>query len=287
MGFSFDMKFMDIPKKNITLEEISDFLNEEGQAKRIHFASTHVTALKRKEEGQIVGTITLPFPDTIGSILKGCINRDIVLFLSRFNNSVYRRIMTEDEFKKLEVFINEYRNIVFLRDFLDLSLALDMNYEEDCHTEIGDWEYRAKYKDDKDAEEKLGEACKEWLEKLPFFKDADYICAIPNSRKEVQLPQRIVNRMNGFGFENISDKVYWVNKKRSLKEAVDVGEKLEILEESGLTIDGNLDLNNKTVLLFDDLYQSGTTMQYVAMKLKQVGAQRVFGIAIVKSKSNK
>lgn len=283
MGFDFDMRFMDIPKKSITLEEIRNFLNEEGQAKRIHFASTHVTALKRKEERGTLGYIALPFADSIRPIFKECTNKD--LYYSKSN--VYRYIKSEDEFKQIEVFINEHRNIVFLRDFLDLSLALDMNYEEDCHTEIGDWEYRAKYKDDKDAEEKLGEACKAWLEKLPFFKDADCICAIPNSKIEVQLPRRIVDRMDGFGFENISDKVYWVNKERSLKEAADVNEKLEILEESGLTIDENLDLNNKTVLLFDDLYQSGATMQYVAMKLKQAGAQRVFGITIVKSKSNK
>ena len=283
MGFNFDLRFMDVPQKNITLEGIRNFLNEEGLAKRIHFASTHITALKRKEDKGGLGYIAFPFADSIRPIFKEYTNKD--LYYSQSN--IYRYIKSEDEFKKLEVFINEHRNIVFLRDQLDLSLALDMNYEEDCHTEIGDWEYRAKYKDDKDAEEKLGEACKEWLEKLPFFKDADYICAIPNSRKEVQLPQRIVNRMNGFGFENISDKVCWMNKERSLKDAVDVNDKLEILEESGLTIDGSLDLNNITVLLFDDLYQSGTTMQYVAMKLKQAGAQRVFGIAIVKSKSNK
>jgi predicted amidophosphoribosyltransferase len=36
----------------------------------------------------------------------------------------------------------------------------------------------------------------------------------------------------------------------------------------------------------DDLYQSGTTMQFVAMKLKQAGARHVYGLALVKALSN-
>lgn len=287
MGFGNVIRFMELPRKNFTLEDIKAFLSEEGRAKRIHFASTHAAALKRKEGGEMIGSITLPFLDSVNPVLRECIKKEVVLFPSKYNESVYRNINSEEELKQIEEFINEHRNMVFLRDCLDLSIALDMNFEEDCHTKIGEWEYLAKYKDDKEAEEKLGDACKQWLEKLPFFKYADYICAIPNSKQEMQLPQRIVNRMDGFDFVDISDKVRWINKTRSLKGAANVDEKLEILEESGLTIDESLDLNNKTVLLFDDLYQSGATMQYVAMRLKEAGAKRVFGIAIVKSKSNK
>lgn len=36
----------------------------------------------------------------------------------------------------------------------------------------------------------------------------------------------------------------------------------------------------------DDLYMSGVSMQYVAMKLKEAGASRVLGLSIVKSRSN-
>ncbi len=37
------------------------------------------------------------------------------------------------------------------------------------------------------------------------------------------------------------------------------------------------------ILLLDDLYQSGITMQYVAMKLQKAGAEKIFGLSIVKS----
>ena len=40
-------------------------------------------------------------------------------------------------------------------------------------------------------------------------------------------------------------------------------------------------------MLVDDLYNSGLTMQYVAMRLKELGVSRVFGVTLVKSLSNK
>lgn len=288
MGFNFNsIKFLGLPQKDFTLEDIRNFLNDEERTKRIHFASTHATALKRKDEPNKTGILKLPFSDSIGAIIEKTLGDEVKLFSSQYDDGVYRIIKSEEEYQSLEKFIKEHQNLVFLRDNLDLCLALDMNFDEESHTEIGEWEFRAKYKNDADAEEKLVQACKEWLKKLPYFKDVDYICAIPNSQKDMQLPQRIVSRMDEFSFQNISDQIYWEDKKQSLKDATDTNEKLEILEEAKLKIDDNLNLNNKTVLLFDDLYMSGATMQYVAMKLKEAGASRVLGITIVKSKSNK
>ena len=34
------------------------------------------------------------------------------------------------------------------------------------------------------------------------------------------------------------------------------------------------------------MYYSGVTMQYIAMKMKEAGAKRVFGMALVKSLGN-
>ena len=47
-----------------------------------------------------------------------------------------------------------------------------------------------------------------------------------------------------------------------------------------------LDIKDKTVLLVDDMYYSGVTMQYIALKMKETGAKRVFGMALVKSLGN-
>src|SRR5690606_34404073 len=138
----------------------------------------------------------------------------------------YRQIFNESEFEKFKKFTDTYREIVFLRDLLDLSLALSMNFGDDGnHTEIGELEKLAKYEKDKEAELRLMDKCKQWLTTLPYYKNADYICAMPcSNRRQKSLPRRIVDEMEGF--ENISDNVYWRSKTNSLKNAETVEEKL-------------------------------------------------------------
>lgn len=284
MAFNFQgIMFMGLPQKEITRESIREFVADED-TKRINFASSHANALRRTGEKE-VGKITLPFEDSINPILKNA--TDCILFKSKYDGRFYRIINDEDEYIKFEGFVSLYKNVVFLRDNLDLSISLSMNYEGNERTEIGELEYQAKFNNDEDSESQLVDICKEWIEELPYYKHADYICAMPSSNPdEESLPERIVNSLTDFNFTDISEKVFWHSKTRSIKDAEDVEEKLEILEESNLAIAEDLDINGKTVILFDDLYMSGISMQYVAMKLKEAGANRVLGLSIVKSRSN-
>ncbi len=280
----FNLSFIlsGVPQKLITIEKLFDFIVDNA-TKRINFAGSHAHALKKNEKGE-GGKIKLPFNDTIGPFIHNITGKN--LFESQYGG-YWRGLYTQEEFENFEALVNEYKDIVFLRDHLDLSLALSMNFIEEERTEIGELEYQAKFNDNEEAEAELIEICNEWLEKLPFLKEADYICAMPGSSPASEsLPHRIVNGLEGFDFEDISDSVNWTSKKRSVKDAESAEEKLEILEESGLEIAKDLDLSGKTVLLFDDLYMSGLSMQYVAMKLKEAGAARVFGLCVVKSRSN-
>jgi predicted amidophosphoribosyltransferase len=45
-------------------------------------------------------------------------------------------------------------------------------------------------------------------------------------------------------------------------------------------------LEGRTVLLLDDLYQSGISMNYVAMELLAAGVKEVFGLACEKTCRN-
>ena len=277
----FNFRFLNVPQKRITREKIVTFIQDK-ETKRINFESSHSHALFRRD-GQYVGTIKLPFTDTIGTIIHNKFSA--TLFESKFEeHKYYWSIKTEDEYSLFEEFVNEYKDIVFLRDHLDLSLALSMNYEGDERTEIGELEYQAKFHNDEEAESTLIEECEDWLNKLPYYKDVDYICAMPSSNPaEESLPHRIVTSLDDY--EDISENVTWTSKTRSIKDAENAEIKLEILEESGLQI-SDIDLKGKTILLFDDLYMSGVSMQFVAMKLKEAGASHVFGLCIVKSRSN-
>ena len=54
------------------------------------------------------------------------------------------------------------------------------------------------------------------------------------------------------------------------------------MEAVGLTVGSKI--SEEKVLLVDDLYQSGITMQFVAMHLLGAGAEQVYGLALVKSR---
>ena len=272
---------MNVPQKTITLEKIKEMLSD-NSTKRINFSSTHAQALKEKKNDR--GRIILPFEESIQPIIKEEINNDIKLFKSNFRG-VWRSINNEEEYTKWSDFIEQYKDIVFLRDCLDISLSLSMNIiENESRTEIGELEYQSKFRNNQNAEEELVSLCKKWINKLPYYKNADLICAVP-SKTQDNLPQRIVSKL-GITATNISNCIYWTSKTRNVKDAEDVEEKINILEESGFTINNKEQLENKIVILFDDLYMSGVTLQYIAMKLKEAGAQRVLGLTIVKSRSN-
>lgn len=273
--------FMNVPQKTITLEKIKEMLSD-NSTKRINFSSTHAQALKEKKNDR--GRIILPFEESIQPIIKEEINNDIKLFKSKFGG-VWRSINNEEEYTKWSDFIEQYKDIVFLRDCLDISLSLSMNIiENESRTKIGELEYQSKFRNNQNAEEELVSLCKKWINKLPYYKNADLICAVP-SKTQDNLPQRIVSKL-GITATNISNSIYWTSKTRNVKDAEDVEEKINILEESGFTINNKEQLENKIVILFDDLYMSGVTLQYIAMKLKEAGAQRVLGLTIVKSRSN-
>lgn len=59
-----------------------------------------------------------------------------------------------------------------------------------------------------------------------------------------------------------------------MKNVETAEEKLDMIQSWGLTFDSALDLKDKNVLLVDDMYYFGVTMQYIAMKMKDAGAKR-------------
>lgn len=286
MAIPFDLKFIGLPRKPINLDRIKEFIAD-NSTKRINFAYTHKNALKKGDKG-VIGWLNLPFGESFEYIARRELNLDIVLFQPRFGNGLYRRINDEKSFESISNFIEKYRDIVFLKDCLDLSISLSMHESEPGkRTETGQQEYEVKYnsnkKDTTGEFNALLEKLQYYLETLPYFKDVDYICAIPSSKPFIC---EMINRLEGFSFEIISDHVKWEAKSGSLKELTTPEDKLNAIDKWGLKIDDDLDLKNKNILLIDDMYKSGVTMQYVAMKFKKAGASRVFGLTLVKALGN-
>lgn len=283
-----DLKFQGIPCHSINLDDIKVFMADDGNARRINFATTHCGALRKDPTGNPFAWLNLPFKQTVEPLMKKELGiSGLFLFLSKFSGKPYRRIDTEREYNDIKTVVDRFQNYVFLRDCLDLSIALSMNMEDNTRTPIGELEYRVKYH----AQEigyaqdisALTNILQLALDSLPYFKEVDYICVVPSSHNFMQ---DIVKGLSGFKFKNISDKISW-NKTIEVKNANNLDEKLEALLASDLSFADDLDLMGKNVLLLDDLYKSGITMQYVAMKLKEAGCGRVFGMTLVKSLGNK
>lgn len=261
---------------------------DDGSAKRINFATSHAHALRKESSGRPFAWFNVPFRKTIEPLLKKEIgNPDFALFLNKTTGKPFRMVFSEREYEDIRSFMDKYKDIVFLRDCLDLSLSLSMNrIDENTRTEIGELEYQAKYHPESSEYNNvivsLTKRMQDLLDSIPFFKDVDYICVVPSSHAFVG---EIVSGLKEFDFSDISSSLSW-NKKTELKNADSLENKLDALLDSHLVIADDVDLEGKSILLVDDLYKSGLTMQYVAMMLKNAGCSHVFGLTLVKSLGN-
>lgn len=268
--------------KAITEETIRDFVAD-TDAKRICFSRIQTHALWKTDEGEDM--ITVPFGDSIGLLLK----EQTGIVLRKSSKGKYYKKLTLEEYEKAKSFVGSYSNVVFLRDLLDASVALSLNFESDgeTHTYIGQLEKSAKYDNDENAVEELAAVVDEFIGNNPLYANADYLCAVPPTKAdEKNLPVKIIEKLKNFKGNNVSDSIVWTSKTESLKNA-EGADKLEILKHSGLEIAEGVDFEGKDIVVLDDLYMSGITLQYVAMKLKDAGAGNVYGLCLVKSFGNK
>ena len=83
------------------------------------------------------------------------------------------------------------------------------------------------------------------------------------------------------GKGHITGHFHFGAEKKSVKSAT-LDDKWTAWEEAQLTFDG-VDITDKKIILIDDKYQSGTTIQYIAMKLQKAGAYQVYGLSMAKT----
>lgn len=276
------IKFKDIPRKAINEEDIQAFM-EDKATKRFnmqYFQQKAVNVVNKENE---VAWFNVPFKEPINAILAPLFGVNTFLYERHGSSKATHRFNTQEELDEFNVKIEPYKELVFMRDCLDLSVALSMHdtAPDGVKTEFGEAEYQVKYNKQRgEYLQTLVNKTQFWLDKLPYFKHADCVCCVPTQHPVMSL---ILGQLKGFSFENISDDVYWNNKNDEIKGKV-ASEKLASLNQFDLRIDSNI--KGKTILLLDDMYQSGLTLQFVAMKMKQAGADRVFGLTLVKALSN-
>lgn len=275
-----DEMFLGSPKE--PGEEAFRGMIDDGRARRICFATENQSnPVKDWPDGNSYDyKLLLPFPDTIGPLLQKRFGIGVTPSYDKFFSP-----LTETQAMQLEAFVEQHRQTVFIRDHLDLSFAMGMHILGEEMTELGELEKAAKYQNDAEATTELIARASEFVKNMPFLRNADIIVAVPPaSGKASDLPTEIAEGVARASRKEVGVAGRWQSDKVSLKD-VGLHQKWSFLEEADLQVDPST-VAGKRVILIDDLYQSGCTMQYVASRLKAAGARRIFGLAMVKAKSN-
>lgn len=179
---------------------------------------------------------------------------------------------------------SKFSNLIFLRDNLDISIALEENLVDvGRYTNLGFLENDAKNNRNIRSAMKIAAFMATEINKICFYKEADFVCAVPPSLgKKYDLPSILSDHVGKLvGKKNISSLVRFTKEKESVK-AVNLDQKWDILESGAIEV--SINLEGKSIILIDDKYQSGNTIQYVASKLYDAGAANVYGLCAVKTR---
>lgn len=204
--------------------------------------------------------------------------------------------ISAEELASVQAFIESLRPYVVIKDLTAGSMALAFRAATGASgdlevTEVGQLVRAAKpynepvTKDHHRAATTLAHRLCDMVKAVPLYRDVDGFVAVPCVKsKRFSLPR-------GFAFElarqtgkaNLSEAVTKSKVTPELKN-LSHAQKLDAILGS-VTVD-KAKVAGKMIVVVNDLYQSGLTLNYVAEELRQAGARDVFGLAAVKTLSN-
>ncbi len=145
---------------------------------------------------------------------------------------------------------------------------------ETTRTEIGDLLYRLKYKREAEVLESIVSVAARFVRKWGIYIDA----IVPVPATKLRRPQPVIEMAKGLakalGVPALPDFIRNVKNVKELKNVFDFGERIKLLDQA-FAVRGDA-LRGKSVLLFDDLYRSGATMnacQPVSSRSKAVASR--------------
>lgn len=187
--------------------------------RRISFAYAHSEQPKRLSNQGDVGRFAIPFGETIASIFTA--DTGIHLYDSKFGG-LWRAIKTEAEFQAIQTWKERQGTRIFLRDCLDLSMALDQNFtdtESGLYTTLGALEARAKETPDEEAIAGLVEHLAAAIRDLPHYRDTNLIAAVPpRPGKVYDLPTRLASQLGAtVGLEDLTGHFAFTGNREAIK----------------------------------------------------------------------
>lgn len=150
---------------------------------------------------------------------------------------------------------------------------------------MGELVYQLKYKSNKKA---LPEIIK-LLDKIKGIEDFDFIIPIPptNKGREIQPAEEIALALGEKRKVKVLKKFLVNEGDQELKGITDPIAREEMLREA-LKINSNKKIEGKNILLVDDLFRSGTTLQVATDLLyKESKVAKVCVLTMTKTRSNR
>ena len=191
--------------------------------------------------------------------------------------------------------IENMGTFIGIRDCLAMSFALDFTHEGGPHTPPTDT-YRTltatEPPQETSADELMSHAhrlvdqLEAFIQMMNCYQAAQIVTAVPskNPATDFHLPVWLANQLAGrLNMERGADKVKTVCLRQSMRNT-GAPDRLEHLKGT-IDVDSTA-FHDKIVLIVDDVYQSGTSMNYLAYLLQQAGAKAMFGLSCVKTLTN-
>lgn len=279
-------------KGKFSLSQLEEWINSD-RTKRLCFGIENQSKPFHRN-GDNQWWLNLPFDDTVEDALRQLCPEGFPL-LQKHQSSEgriwYSALISDSQKIALEKTIDCLREPAFLRDLLSHSMAMGMNMNSDgSYTDLGKLEFTCKYRENEEAKEILGNRLLDFIQRFDFYRTCDAVCCVPSDRKVMWTFADLISAR--LGMENLSDFMVREPGKRevdgnnSIKNADSSQEKLYICNSRPITITAHEKFADKKILLIDDLYQSGISMNYAAMHILEAGAIAVNGLSIVKALRN-
>jgi len=258
-------------------------------------------AIKTPQNGEN-WRLVLPFEETFRNSFTTMCDGDFRPHLHvapRGQLTIYLNGTQGDEGPPIEVveWVEKVGKYVAIKDLLAISFALDYTYEtgnpDNGRTKIAELRTNAKPYEGMatiahlKAAKQLADRCLGFLEEMTCYDPADAIIAIPpsNPHKNYNLPRelaRVIAKRRQL--QDLSDSVFDLKQHDPIKNTSKEN-KLAILRQAA-RIKDDTEVQGHTIILIDDLYQSGTTMNYYSKLLLDAGAVGVLGLACEKTCRN-
>ncbi|MEX0761129.1 MAG: hypothetical protein WD208_10820 [Dehalococcoidia bacterium] len=198
-----------------------------------------------------------------------------------------------DELDKIRQAFMQIGKYIGIRDNLALSFAVDFDRSgpEGPRTLLGNAIFSLKYGnlDDPAMQPHLGELVEHLLTfvaDVECYSTADSVCCVPPSNPTggTSIPKLVATQLAPrLNKTDLTEALTTIGIRTGLKN-VGLDNKLDTIRGT-IQVDGS-QVSGRTIILIDDLYQSGVTMNYAAMMLMEAGARAIFGLSCVKTLRN-